>query len=90
MGQSSKFFKFFGFSTALMLGIISFASYMAWQEVSVKNALIGKALEGNHTAIAILGKYEKPWKLETRVLNEALKDNPYALQILGIEIASKN
>jgi len=74
----------------MLTGLISFVGYMAWKEEGRKSSLIGKALEGNRTAIAIMGKYEKPWKLDERILDEALKENPHALQILGIEIASKN
>lgn len=90
MGSSTKFFKFFGFPVVMLIGLISFAGYMTWKEASIKSSLIGKALEGNRTAIAILGKYEKPWKLDERILDEALKENPHALQILGIEITLKN
>lgn len=74
----------------MLIGLISFAGYMSWKEESIKSSLIGKALEGNKTAIAILEKYDKPWKLDERILNEALKDNPHALQILGIDTISKN
>ncbi len=89
MGSSRKFLKFFGFPMVMLIGLISFAGYMAWKEESLKSSLIGKALEGNRTAIAILEKYEKPWKLDERILDEALKDNPHALQILGIDTISK-
>jgi len=88
MGSSRKFFKFFGFPAVMLIGLISFAGYMAWKEESMKSSLIGKALEGNRTAIAILEKYEKPWKLDERIIDEALKDNPHALQILRIDTVS--
>ncbi len=90
MGSCRKFFKFFWIPGVMMVGSISFAGYMAWKEESLKSSLIGKALEGNRTAIAILEKYEKPWKLDERILDEALKDNPHALQILGVDTVSKN
>ncbi|MGA8165022.1 MAG: hypothetical protein WB791_08380 [Waddliaceae bacterium] len=90
MGSSRKFFKFFGFPAVMLIGIISFAGYMAWKEESMKSSLIGKALGGNRTAIAILEKYEKPWKLDERIIDEALKDNPHALQILKLGTDSKN
>lgn len=90
MASSRKFFKFFGFPAVMLIGLLSFAGYMAWKEESMKSSLIGKALDGNRTAIAILEKYEKPWKLDERILDEALKDNPHALQILGIDTISKN
>lgn len=90
MRSSTKFLKFFGLPAVMLIGVISFAGYMAWKEESTKSFLIGKALEGNRTAIAIMGKYEKPWKLDERILDEALKENPHALQILGIETISKN
>lgn len=90
MRSSKKFLKFFGFPAIMLIGLISFAGYMAWKEESIKRSLVGKALNGNRTAIAILEKYEKPWKLDERILDEALKDNPHALQILGIEAVVKN
>jgi len=90
MESTRKFFKFFWFPGIMLVGLISFAGYMAWKEESIKGSLIGKALEGNRTAIAILEKYEKPWKLDERILDEAIKDNPYALQILGVDTVSKN
>lgn len=90
MGQSKKIFKFFWFPAVILIGLISFAGYMAWKEESMKSSLIEKALGGNRTAIAILGKYEKPWALDERIIDEALKDNPHALQILGINTVSKN
>ncbi len=74
----------------MLVGVLSFSGYMAWKEESIKSSIIEKALKGNHTAIAILAKYEKPWKLDERILDEALKDNPHALQILGIDTISKN
>lgn len=90
MESSKKFFKFFGFPVIMLIGLISFAGYMAWKEESMKSSLIGKALDGNRTAIAILEKYEKPWKLDQRVIDEALKDNPHALRILKLETVLKN
>ncbi len=90
MESSRKFLKFFGFPAVMLIGLISFAGYMAWKEESMKSSLIGKALSGNRTAIAILEKYEKPWKLDERIIDEALKDNPHALQILRLDTASKN
>jgi hypothetical protein len=85
-----KFLKFFWFPGIMMIGCISFAGYMACKEESLKSDLIGKALGGNRTAIAILEKYEKPWKLDERILEGALNDNRYALQILGVEVTDKN
>jgi hypothetical protein len=90
MEYTRKFFEFFWFPAVMLIGLISFAGYMVWKEESIKSSLIGKALQGNRTAIAILEKYEKPWKLDERILDEALKDNPHALQILGVDTVSKN
>lgn len=73
----------------LMLCPLFFVSYMAWKEESRKTALIEKALEGNHSAIAILAKYDRPWKLDRRIVEEALIDNPYAHQILGIDVRAQ-
>ena len=72
----------------MFFAVLSFAGYMAWKEETIKSSIIEKALKGNHIAIAILEKYEKPWKLDHRILEEALNDNSYALQILGIEAIS--
>ena len=85
-----KFLKFFWFPGIMFFAVLSFAGYMAWKEETIKNSIIEKALNGNHIAIAILEKYEKPWKLDERILDEAFKDNPHALQILGIKAPSKN
>lgn len=60
MRSPTKFLKFFGFPAIMLIGVISFAGYMAWKEESIKSSLIRKAFEGNRTAIAILEKYEKP------------------------------
>lgn len=90
MESSRKFFKFFWFPAVMLIGSISFAGYMTWKEESMKSSLIGKALSGNRTAIAILEKYEKPWKLDQKIIDEALKDNPHALQILKLDTTSKN
>lgn len=82
-----SFLKFFWGPGIIFCGLISFASYMAWKEYKINSMLIKEALEGNQIAIAILGKYEKPWKLDEKVVNKALQDNQYALQILGIDAA---
>ncbi len=90
MKTMKKLFKFLCFPLAIMVGTLGFASYMAWKEHTVNNNLINRALQGNQIAIAILGKYEKPWKIDKKIIDEALKDNKYALQILGVEIPAKS
>jgi hypothetical protein len=79
-----NFFKFFWFPVLLIAGCVTFASYMAWKEFRTQDALVNEALQGNRYAIAILRKYEKPWKLDTKVIHEALQGNAYALEILKI------
>lgn len=82
-----KSLKFLSVPLLILIGVLSFSIYMAWKECKVKSTLIEEALQGNQTAIAILGKYEKPWKLDEKVVTEALQNNRYALQILGIDVA---
>ena len=84
MGSLKSAFKFLSIPAIILIGSLSLIGYMAWKECKIKSMLIEEALQGNQTAIAILRKYEKPWRLEKSVLEEALKDNPYALQILGV------
>jgi hypothetical protein len=45
---------------------------------------VKESLRGNQHAIAILAKYEKPWKLNEQIVQGALKGNPYALEVLKI------
>lgn len=42
-------------------------------------------LKGNHAAIEILKKYPQPSKLDNRLVYEALNDNEYAINVLGID-----
>jgi hypothetical protein len=57
---------------------------MAWKESRVNNALVEESLKGNRYAVAILAKYEKPWKLDERIVQGAMQGNPYALEVLKI------
>lgn len=57
---------------------------MAWKEISINNHLVEQSLQGNPAAIEILIKYEKPWKLDERLINEALAGNANAIKVLGL------
>lgn len=80
-----NFCKAFWLPALLFIAVFSFAGYMCWKEEACKNSLIERALKGDQVAVALLEKYEKPWTLDKRILDEALNNNSYALQILGIE-----
>ena len=88
MQMKKRFIKFLFFPIFFMVGLLSFASYMAWKECSLKRSLVDKALEGNPYAITILANYEKPWKLNEKILLEALKGNKNALKVLKLDQAS--
>ena len=79
-----SFFKYFSIPGILIVGCLSFCSYLAWKECRCQSLLISEALSGNSNAIAILRNYEKPWKLDARLISEALKGNVYALEVLKI------
>ena len=79
------FLKYFSIPVLIGLGCISFGGYMAWKEFKFNDALVEAALQGNPYAVKILAKYEKPWKLDQRVILEAVKGNQHALKILNIE-----
>lgn len=69
---------------AILALILIYASYMAWNEYSINNIVVEKALNGNSHAVKILAKYEKPWTLDKRVVLGALEGNKYALEILKL------
>jgi hypothetical protein len=70
----------------LIVGSLSFAGYQSWKEFNMKETLVDAALQGNPYAIKILAKYEKPWKLDQRVVLEAINGNQYALQIIDVPV----
>lgn len=61
------------------------AGYSAWKESKVQDELVELSLKGNPAAIGILQKYEKPWKLDERLMNEAIAGNQNAIEALGIQ-----
>ncbi len=80
-----NFLKYFSIPGFLIIGCTVLGIYMASKECQIQNMLVDKALQGNRYAIAILRKYEKPWKLDSKVLNEALEGNVFALEILKVD-----
>lgn len=80
-----KYLYLFSFPCLLMIASLSFAGFMAYKEYSCKSDLVEESLRGNRYAIAILTKYEKPWKLEGRIVYGAIQGNPYALEVLKID-----
>lgn len=84
MKEKSSFLKYLSIPILLCCSLLSFAAYMAWKENKMNNDLVENALKGNPYAIGILQKYEKPWKLDERLVYEALNGNKNAVQVLGI------
>lgn len=62
-----------------------FLFYMCWEEIKIKTLIIDSALSGNIYSIEMLNKYEKPWTMNKRIIEEAVDGNENALKILGIE-----
>ena len=81
-----KILKYFGFPLVICIGSLSFAGYQDWKEFKIKETLVEAALQGNPYAIKILAKYEKPGKLDHRVILEAINGNQYALQIIDVPV----
>jgi len=79
------FLKYYSIPAVLFVAAISFCGYMAWSENQLKNVILNEALQGNKQALALMVKYEKPWKLNDKVVRESLKGNQYALEILKID-----
>lgn len=77
-----KFFKYFSAPLIIFAGILIFSSYMAWKEFKIHNDLIDESLAGNQFAIEILIKHKKPWKLNERLVYQALNGNVHALKVL--------
>lgn len=84
MAMKSSFLKFFWFPGIFIFGLLFFAGYMALKEYNINNTLVKESLRGNRYAIAILAKYEKPWKLNEQIVLGAISGNPYALEVLKI------
>lgn len=82
-----NYMKIFTFPVLLMISVLSFASYMAWNEYTMNNLLVEQSLSGNSVAIQILSKYKKPWKLDKRIIHAALEGNDHAIRILDLKHA---
>lgn len=88
MENKSKFralLLFLSFPCLVMIACLSFACYMAYKECRTNSDLVKESLRGNRYAVAILAKYEKPWKLDERIVYGAMQGNPYALKVLDID-----
>ncbi len=84
VGLMKSILKFFWSPGILICCALAFAGYMAWKEYSINSTLVEESLKGNRNAIAILAKYEKPWKLNEQIIQGAISGNPYALEVLNI------
>ena len=84
MNEKYRFLKWLTFPIIFFTLVLTFVSYMAWKEYSINNELIEQSLKGNPVAIEILIKYEKPWKLDERLVREAITGNENAIKVLGI------
>lgn len=79
-----EFLKKYWFPCLFFAVLIVFATYTAWKENRVKSGLIEESLRCNRYVIAILAQYEKPWKLDERILQETIQGNPNVLEVLKI------
>jgi hypothetical protein len=84
MSKKWSFLKFMSLPGAVIIGLLIFAGYMAWRECKINSHLVEESLRGNRNAIAIMAKYEKPWKLDHRLVYGAVEGNPNALEVLKI------
>lgn len=89
MIEKRRFLKYFSVPILLFILALGPASYFAWKEYSINNELIEQSLKGNPIAIDILVKYEKPWKLDERLIREAIAGNENAIKVLGINSHQK-
>lgn len=85
MREKFKFLKFYFLPLILSFSLLAFCGYMAWVEYKINNFLIEQSLKGNPIAIEILIKYEKPSKLDRRLIYEALNQNEHAIKVLQID-----
>lgn len=86
MSSTWNLLKFVSLPILAIVCLFSYACYCAWEEVRINDLIVESSLKGNHNAIEILRKYEKPWKLDQRIVNAALDGNEFALQVLGIPL----
>jgi hypothetical protein len=84
MIEKRRLFKYFSVPLLIFILALGSATYFAWKEYTISSELTEQALNGNPIAIQILIKYEKPWKLDEKILRAALSDNENAIKILGL------
>ncbi len=84
MKEKCRIFKWVSIPVLLFILALAPMSYMIWKEYSINNELVEQSLNGNPVAIEILVKYEKPWKLDERLIREAIAGNENAIKVLGI------
>jgi hypothetical protein len=90
MKEKYRIFKWLSIPVLLFILALAPVSYMAWKEYSINNELVEHSLKGNPVAIEIMVKYEKPWKLDERLIREAIAGNENAIKVLGITTTKKN
>ena len=90
MIEKRRLFKYFSVPVLIFILAFGSAGYFAWKEYSINNELTDQALNGNSIAIQILIKYEKPWKLDERIIREAIAGNENAIKVLGINSHQNN
>lgn len=70
---------------SIYLLLMSIPAYMTWQDTVNHQKLLNAALAGNQPAIKIIKKYRFPKNLDSTLVEQALQNNPYAIQILGLD-----
>lgn len=85
MREKFKFLKFYFLPLILSFSLLAFCGYMAWEEYKINNFLVEQSLKGNPIAIEILIKYEKPSKLDHRLIYEAISGNEHAIKVLCLD-----
>jgi hypothetical protein len=61
------------------------AIHFCIQEEKLKTFIYSEAINGNKKAIHLLKICSNPWKLDDRIVREALTGNPFAQEVLNIE-----
>jgi hypothetical protein len=85
MTEKRQLLKYLSIPALVFILAITPAIYFAWKEYSISNELTEQAINGNPMAIQILIKYEKPWRLDERLIREAMAGNENAIKVLGID-----
>lgn len=89
MSENKRILKYFSIPVLFIFLVLGPTSYFTWKEYSINNEITEQALSGNQIAVQILIKYEKPWKLDRRILREAMEGNENAIKILGVNNENK-